>query len=434
MLLDSIADHRTDGSQLGQDEAFIQSGNGSKRRKETTKGWEMLVQWKDGSTSWEALKDLKESYPVQVAEYSIQHKISNEPAFAWWVPLVFKKRNRIIAKVKSKYWQRTHKFGIRIPKNVAEAKRFDTENNNSLWWDSICQEMKNVMIAFEQTDESIDSLRRKGYQHIDCHVIFDVKMGENFRRKARMVAGGHKTETPATLTYSSVVSRDSVRIAFMIAALNDLEILACDIQNAYLTAPCREKICITAGPEFGPELEGKTMLVVRALYGLKSSGAAFRSFLAETLRDLNFVPSRADPDVWMSPAVKPDGFKYWEYILCYVDDVLAISHQSKHVLKGIQKKFKLKNDKMEVPKMYLGASLSKMDNENGDECWAMSSNDYCAAMVKTVEDNLKKRGLRIPGKFYTPLSSGYKPELDCTSELKADGLQWYQEMIGQLRN
>ena len=167
-------------------------------------------------------------------------------------------------------------------------------------------------------------------------------------------------------------------------------------------------MCITAGPEFVPELEGKTMLVVRALYGLKSSGAAFRSFLAETLCDLNFVPSGADPDVWMCPAVKPDGFKYWEYILCYVYDVLAISHQSKHVLKGIQKKFKIKNDKIEVPEMYLGASLSKMDNENGDECWAMSSNDYCAAMVKTVEDNLNKIGLRIPGKYYTSLSSGYK--------------------------
>ena len=65
-------------------------------------------------------------------------------------------------------------------------------------------------------------------------MIFDVKMGENFRRKARMVAGGHTTEAPATLTYSSVVSRDSVRIALTIAALNNLKILSCDIQNSTL--------------------------------------------------------------------------------------------------------------------------------------------------------------------------------------------------------
>ena len=62
-------------------------------------------------------------------------------------------------------------------------------------------------------------------------MIFDIKMGENFRRKARMVAGGHTTETPAVLTYLSVVSRDSARIALTIAVLNDLKVLSCDIQK-----------------------------------------------------------------------------------------------------------------------------------------------------------------------------------------------------------
>jgi Reverse transcriptase (RNA-dependent DNA polymerase). len=240
--------------------------------------------------------------------------------------------------------------------------------------------MKNVRIAFEEYYGNIAELP-PGYQRINCHTIFDVKMGENFRRKARMVAGGHVTETPSTLTYSSVVSRDSVRIALTIAALNDLKVLACDIQNAYLTAPCREKIWTIAGPEFGPEDKGKKMLVVRALYGLKSSGAAFRSFLAETLHDMGFSPSVADPDVWMRPAIKEDEFKYWEYILCYVDDVLCVSHKPDKVLKGIASKFKLKDDKMAEPDVYLGADISKMDNEQGHECWAMSSDKYCAAMV-----------------------------------------------------
>ena len=71
---------------------------------------------------------------------------------------------------------------------------------------------------------------------IKCHMIFDVKIGENFHRKARLVAGGHTTDAPATLTYLSVVSRDSVRIALTIAVLNRLEVMACNIQNAYLTA------------------------------------------------------------------------------------------------------------------------------------------------------------------------------------------------------
>ena len=432
VLLDSIADHRVNGSQVTKDQA--KQMHGEKKgfaRVATTKGWEILLQWKDGSSTWESLKDVKECYPVQMAEYALQKKISKEPAFAWWVPYVLKKKQRIVSKVKSKYWQRTHKFGIRIPKNVEEARRFDRENGNTLWWEAICKEMKNVRIAFEEWKGDGDL--PPGYQQIKCHIIFDVKMGENFRRKARMVAGGHVTETPSALTYSSVVSRDSVRIALTIAALNDLKVLACDIQNAYLTAPCREKIWTIAGPEFGPEDCGKKMLVVRALYGLKSSGAAFRAFLAEKVYDLGFTPSKADPDVWMRPAIKENGFKYWEYLLTYVDDCLCISHAPDKVLTGIAGKFTLKDNKMDEPEMYLGASLSKMTNEENHECWAMSSDKYCAAMIKNVEDVLEKKGLRLPSKCITPLRSGYKPELDCTGELKADGLQWYQEMIGSLR-
>ena len=91
------------GKEIKQEDAFLTTSSGVKRRRETTTGWELLVQWKDGSTNWIVLKDLKASYPVQIAEYAAQAKISEEPAFAWWVPFTLKKRNRIIAKIKSKY-------------------------------------------------------------------------------------------------------------------------------------------------------------------------------------------------------------------------------------------------------------------------------------------------------------------------------------------
>lgn len=74
------------------------------------------------------------------------------------------------------------------------------------------------------------------------------------------MANGNQTETPASLTYSLVVSRDWVRIALLLASLNELEVLACNMQNAYLTADCREKIYIITGPEFGSE-EGSTMII-----------------------------------------------------------------------------------------------------------------------------------------------------------------------------
>ena len=64
----------------------VRSANGTARPKVTTRGWELLVQWKDGSVSWEKLKDLKESNPVEVAEYAVANRIVEEPAFTWLVP------------------------------------------------------------------------------------------------------------------------------------------------------------------------------------------------------------------------------------------------------------------------------------------------------------------------------------------------------------
>ena len=82
-------------------------------------------------------------------------------------------------------------------------------------------------------------------------MIFDVKAG-SLKRKARYVAGGHMTEPPSALTYASVVSRESIRIGLLVAALNDLDVFSADIQNAYLTSPCEEKILNVLGQEFGP--------------------------------------------------------------------------------------------------------------------------------------------------------------------------------------
>ena len=250
--MNEIIDYRTNGTELKQQDAFITTKMGTKCRRETTKGWDLLIEWKDGSTNWVSLKDIKESYLVQVAEFALATHISMEPAFAWWVPFMLKKRNRILAKVKSKYWLRTHKFGIRIPKSVEEAKKIDEQKGDTLWWDAICKEMKNVCPAFEVFKGREDDIP-KDYQLMRCHMIFNVKLGENFWCKARLVAGGHMTDAPNTLTYSSVVSHDSICIALTIAALNELSVMACDMQNTYLTADCREKIWKHAGPEFGSE-------------------------------------------------------------------------------------------------------------------------------------------------------------------------------------
>ena len=137
--------------------------------------------------------------------------------------------------------------------------------------------------------------------------------------------------------------------------MNDRDILACDIQNSYLTEVCREKIWTKEGQEFRSE-EGTIMISKMAIYGLKSSGAAFKANLAGVLHDIGYTPSKADPYVWLRPAVKPDRSEYYEMVLCYVDDVLAISDIPMRTMDGIRSVFKLKDDKEEVSNVYLGAT------------------------------------------------------------------------------
>ena len=119
--------------------AFSTNTRGLKRRRPTTKGWIILVSWKYRSTTCIALKDMKKSYPVQLAEYSVYNRITLETAFAWWDPYVLKKHNHILAKIKSKYCIRTHKYGIEIPKNVKREKEIDEFNQNNIWWYAIME-------------------------------------------------------------------------------------------------------------------------------------------------------------------------------------------------------------------------------------------------------------------------------------------------------
>ena len=90
--------------------------------------------------------------------------------------------------------------------------------------------------------------------------------------------------------------------------------------------------------------------------------------LANTIWDLGFRPSKADPDVWLKPAIKRDGTNYYEMVLCYVDDVISISEDPMRAIDGIKRTFKLKGDKAEVPDIYLGAGIVQVKNARGTKC------------------------------------------------------------------
>ena len=124
--------------------------------------------------SWERLSDMKESYPVEVAENTEAVGISDEPAFSWWTAHVLEKRQRTIAAVNKNYHKLTHKFGINVPKTVEEAMALDMENGNDLWWKATQKEISVVKVAFKILDE--DDGPPIGSQYMKCCMVFSTKM------------------------------------------------------------------------------------------------------------------------------------------------------------------------------------------------------------------------------------------------------------------
>ena len=122
-----------DGTEVQEQDVFITKRTGTKRRRDTTKGVEVIVQWKDGITTWVTLKDIKNSYPVHMYKYPLQLHLAGNPVFSWCIRHVLTKRNRIIGNMRSKYWVLTHKFGVNIQKSLQEEKAFDEYNGNTLW-------------------------------------------------------------------------------------------------------------------------------------------------------------------------------------------------------------------------------------------------------------------------------------------------------------
>jgi Reverse transcriptase (RNA-dependent DNA polymerase) len=156
-----------------------------------------------------------------------------------------------------------------------------------------------------------------------------------------------------------------------VAGLNGLEIRLTDIGNAYLTAPVTECYYVVAGDEFGPNLKGRLLKIFRALFGLKSAGAAFRAHLASVLRDhLRFKECEADGDVYMRRALDANGNAYYEYALVFVDDVMLVSGDADAAAKELAGQYthKVAEDPGKEPCRYLGAMILKY--EFGDGTWA----------------------------------------------------------------
>ena len=429
-ILDCIIDYKRDATALNKADMLITTKSGRRRIRQSTNGWKFLLQYKDGSEQWVPLKLLKESNPLEVAEFVTAKGLDEEPAFAWWIPYTLRKRDRMIASINKRIKRVSHKYGVELPTSIAHAYKIDTANGNHFWRNAINREMGNLKVAFDIQHNG--QAPPQGYTKASGHLVFDVRM--TLERKARWVKDGHRTPEPEHSTFAGVVSRESIRIALTYAALNGLPVYGADIQNAYLQAPTTEKHFIICGPEFGLENVGKTAIIVRALYGGKSAGADYWNHVRKAMLSMDFESCKADPDVWYRPGTKDDGIEYMQYVLLYTDDILCVmENPEQFLIEEFSQCFKLKETSIGPPTQYLGNKVSQVTLSNGTTCWSISSSQYIQAAVKNVEDHLAKKGEKLPPKAKSPWSTGYRPETDVTPELSPCDAAYFQSLIGVLR-
>ena len=207
-----------------------------------------------------------------------------------------------------------------------------------------------------------------------------------------------------------------------IGELNNLTCCAGDIGSAYLHSLTRERIFIVGGPEFG-ELEGKTFIVHKALYGLRTSAARWHKHLSKKLREIGFRPSKADPNLWIR-----DMADHYELIATFVDDILIWSRKPMRVIELLKNHYELKG--VGVPEYYLGGNVEQLDehwNKQGITL-GFSSRTYVSNIIPKFEA-LYNQELK---RYKTPMSEEYHPETDETPELNPDEASKYRSVIGSL--
>ena len=382
-----------------------------------------LVKSSNGEVEWVPEKILGASDPVTLAMYIEGNKLWDlDPSLGRYKRFLKNKKKmmRMINQAKLKSYREAprYKYGYEVPRDHAHAMELDRLAGNTKWRDSELIELGQIDEYGTFEDLGNGDRKPEGFKKINVHIVYDVK--HDGRHKSRLVAGGHLTPVPLESVYSSVVSLRGVRLIAFLAELNQLDLWCTDIGNAYLESFTKEKVYIVAGPEFG-DRKGHTLVIRKALYGLRTSGQCWHERLADVLRSENFVPSKAEPDIWMR-----DMKDHYEYIGVYVDDLIISSKNPQSVIDMLTTKHSFKLKGTGPISYHLGCDFYR--DEDGTLC--MAPRKYIERMVKGYEQMF---GSKPKHNVTSPLEKGDHPELDSSDELDMEGIKKYQSLIGTLQ-
>ncbi len=358
----------------------------------------LLVLWKGGAITWNSFQLTKEDAPLEVALYARRNKLLEKRGWKWCNAHLssLEKASRLVhaTKLRSNHHKPFYMHGILVPRNHTQAMQLDKENGNNNWREAEKKEIAQQQEYNTYRDIGKGAKPPPGYQFAPLHFVYAISL-KNFvqddgnkqgilRYKARLVGGGHVTETPVDGTYSSVITLRGVRIVIFLAELNDMQIWATDVGNAYLEARTREKIYTCAGPEFG-DLQGHTLLVEAALYGLKSSGLRWHERFADIMTALGFKQSKAENDIWMRKLEEPK--PHYEYVAVYVDDLILASHKPEAIIKELTEQHKLKLKGSGPLTNFLGCDYKR--DKDGTLC--ASPTKYLKKLFESYERNFGTR-------------------------------------------
>jgi len=386
------------------------------------------VRWKQGNYSRISLRNLRLHDPIACVIYALKKKLLDTIEWTWVNDYIAdtKSYHKMVIALKARAnFGTKYKFGVEVPRSIRHAMELDKKNGNKLWEEAILKEL--TQLDDYETFKLVENEDLSEYQKIPYHFVFDVKF--DLRHKARLVAGGNHCEVPKDDTYSGVISLTAVRILFLLATLNKLDLYAADVGNAFLYGTTRQKVYIIAGPEFGPERQGKPLIIYKGLYGLASSGARFHEHLSDTLRKMGFTPSKADSDLWLR-----DLGTHYEYLGTYVDDLLIASKDPEALIADLKEHYILKG--VGEPVYYLGGDVEKLGEE-----WSSEPAIYqlsAATYVQNVVEKFKKMFSEGKANFdfqsrNTPMNEEYHPELDDSPLLGEEMASRYRSIIGSLQ-
>jgi hypothetical protein len=387
----------------------------------------LKIQWPDIDTPRQLLKldTLRIEQPWMCVKYAFQRGLVHKPGWEW-IPEYIESDKMLSTLVHSYRTSvlkgKKFEFGVEIPKTTRAATVLDTENNDTLWDEATKKELFQIIhefSSFEPIDNDMPTPH--GYKRVPYHIIYACKV--DGRRKARLVIDGNRSPpVDKEDCFSPVVSVEAIRLGFFMAEMHGLECVAGDVGNAYLTSYTTEKLYIIAGKEFGPELEGKRLKVVKSVYGTKSAAARFHESLSAKLRHINFRPSRADPDLWFR--ANPEGG--YEYIARYVDDVMCFSKDPQSLMDYLRKSYTMKG--VGYPQFYLGGDVTELPEpwRNHNVSYGLSAHTYIA----NCTINLERMCNTIFHKVSVPFDPNYHAELDTTSMCSPTDMTKYRSLLG----